>query len=340
MTGLGRIDISPKATIGYFPSPGFGGELYFEARSERSFISIGAHTFINNGIRVIAERSEIVIGEACLVGMDVLIVDSDFHDLDPSKRVTGVPKFGSVKIGDNVFVGARATILKGVTIGRDSVVGACAVVSRDVPAGAIVVGNPARVVGNVYDGPVEPPVFFDTRADVQSKKVGSGTKIWQFCVVLEGAQIGKNVNINSHCFVENSVVIGDNVTVKCGCYLWDGLVIEDDVFIGPNVTFSNDLFPRSKNFKPPVSTIIKKGASLGAASTIRAGVTVGSYSLVGAGALVLTDVPSYAVVYGVPATFKYWICSCGTKLTEHLVCANCGSQYSLQKGELITIPKK
>ena len=101
-------------------------------------------------------------------------------------------------------------------------------------------------------------------ADVQSTAIGAGTRIWQFVVVLPGAQIGEDCNICSHCLVENDVVMGDRVTVKSGVQLWDGLRIEDDVFIGPNVTFTNDPFPRSKQF-PDVfaKTIIKAGASIG-----------------------------------------------------------------------------
>ena len=128
-------------------------------------------------------------------------------------------------------------------------------------------------------------------SDVQSKNIGEGTSIWQFCVVLSGAKIGKNCNICSNCFIENDVVIGDNVTVKNGVSLYDGMRIEDDVFIGPNVSFCNDRYPKSKNknFKlEPI--IIKKGASIGANVTILPGVTIGENSLVAAGAVVTKDV--------------------------------------------------
>jgi len=128
-------------------------------------------------------------------------------------------------------------------------------------------------------------------SDVQSKNIGEGTNIWQFCVVLEGAKIGRNCNICSNCFIENDVVIGDNVTVKNGVSLYDGMRIEDDVFIGPNATFCNDKYPKSKNkdFKlEPI--IIKRGASIGANATILPNVTIGENSLVGAGAVVTKDV--------------------------------------------------
>lgn len=142
-------------------------------------------------------------------------------------------------------------------------------------------------------------------ADVQSKKIGKGTYIWQFCVVLEGATIGENCNINCNVFIENDVTIGNNVTIKSGVQVWDGVHIEDDVFIGPNVTFTNDKIPRSKQFpKVYEKTIIKKGASIGANATIIAGNTIGKYSLVGAGSVVTKNIPDRTVWVGNPAKIK------------------------------------
>lgn len=139
-------------------------------------------------------------------------------------------------------------------------------------------------------------------ADVQSKSIGAGTVIWQFVVVLAAARIGKNCNLNAQVFVENDVVIGDNVTVKCGVQLWDGVTLEEGVFVGPNATFTNDLFPRSKVYPEKfVRTLVKKGASIGANATILAGVTIGEGALVGAGAVVTKDVPDGVVVAGNPA---------------------------------------
>lgn len=139
-------------------------------------------------------------------------------------------------------------------------------------------------------------------SDVQSEFIGNNTKIWQFCVVLPKAIIGNNCNICSHCFIENDVAIGDNVTIKCGVQIWDGITIEDNVFIGPNVTFTNDRLPRSKNF--PVEferTLIGRGASIGANSTILPGLVIGEMSMIGAGSVVTKNVPDNAVVYGNPA---------------------------------------
>ena len=134
-------------------------------------------------------------------------------------------------------------------------------------------------------------------SDVQSANIGQGTSIWQFCVVLPGAQIGENCNICSHCFIENDVIIGNNVTIKCGVQIWDGIRIEDDVFIGPNVTFCNDKYPvsKNKNFNKE-SIIIRSGASIGANATILPGIEIGKGSLIGAGALITHDVPPESIV--------------------------------------------
>ena len=139
-------------------------------------------------------------------------------------------------------------------------------------------------------------------SDVQSTNIGTDTRIWQFSVVLKDAVIGNNCNVCAHTLIENDVVVGNNVTIKSGVYLWDGIRIEDDVFIGPCVAFTNDKTPRSKQY-PEVflSTIVKKGASIGANATILPGVTLGEYCMVGAGAIVTKDVPAYATVVGNPA---------------------------------------
>ena len=136
-------------------------------------------------------------------------------------------------------------------------------------------------------------------SDVQSKNIGENTNIWQFCVVLSGAKIGSGCNICSHCFIENDVVVGDNVTLKNGVYLYDGITVEDGVFIGPNATFCNDKYPKSKNKDFKLEKIlIKKGASIGANATILPGVTIGENALIGAGAIVTKDVPDNIIVNG------------------------------------------
>jgi acetyltransferase-like isoleucine patch superfamily enzyme len=141
-------------------------------------------------------------------------------------------------------------------------------------------------------------------ADVQSEKIGEGTRIWQFCVVLPEAQIGKDCNICSHVFIENDVVVGDRVTIKCGVQLWDGITIEDDAFIGPNVTFTNDRYPPSDNFPQKIErTKVGKGASIGANATILPGVEIGSGAMIGAGSVVTRNVPAVELWLGSPARF-------------------------------------
>ena len=139
-------------------------------------------------------------------------------------------------------------------------------------------------------------------ADVQSSRIGNNTYIWQFCVVLKGAVIGDDCNINCQVFIENDVVIGNKVTIKPGVQIWDGITIEDEVFIGPNVTFTNDLMPRSKQYPDSfLRTIVKKRASIGANATILPGITIGENAMIGAGSVVLKDVPPNTVWAGNPA---------------------------------------
>ena len=142
----------------------------------------------------------------------------------------------------------------------------------------------------------------------ESRKVGAGTRIWAFAHVLPGARIGEDCNVCDHVFIENDVVIGDRVTVKCGVQLWDRTRLGDDVFIGPNVAFTNDRFPRSKvrPGKYPTTTI-KAGASVGANATLLPGITVGEGAMVGAGAVVTKSVPPYAVVVGNPAIITGYV---------------------------------
>ncbi len=145
------------------------------------------------------------------------------------------------------------------------------------------------------------PPFIHPLSDVKTNNIGEGTRIWQFCVVFAGAKIGTNCNICAHVLIEDDVVIGDNVTIKSGVQLWDGLCIEDNVFIGPNVTFANDIFPRSKEPFQVLQTIVKAGATVGANATLLPGITIGEKAMVGAGAVVTKDVPAGSVVLGNPA---------------------------------------
>ncbi|AMY65428.1 acyltransferase [Enterobacter asburiae] len=151
-------------------------------------------------------------------------------------------------------------------------------------------------------------MFIHELSNVKSNKIGKNTRVWQYSVILQGAQIGDDCNICAHTLIEGDVILGDRVTIKSGVYLWDGLRVEDDVFIGPCVSFANDLYPKSKVYPDSfLTTVIKKGASIGANATILPGITLGENCLVGAGSVVTKDVPQNAVVAGNPAKILRYI---------------------------------
>ncbi len=144
--------------------------------------------------------------------------------------------------------------------------------------------------------------------------IGDRTKIWAFAHILPGARIGADCNICDHTFIESQVRLGDRVTVKCGVFLWNGITAEDDVFIGPGVGFSNEVWPRSKQYAAqPAQTRLGTGCSLGTGSTIMP-VVIGRWAMVGAGSVVTHDVPDFALVVGNPARFRSWICCCARKM--------------------------
>jgi acetyltransferase-like isoleucine patch superfamily enzyme len=154
-------------------------------------------------------------------------------------------------------------------------------------------------------------------SDVKSQHIGKHTRIWQYAVILEGAVIGDHCNINCHTFIENNVVIGDHVTVKSGVYLWDGISIHDGAFIGPNVTFTNDKYPRSQKYPDAFQpVVIGEYASIGAGSVILGGIKIGRFAMVAAGSLISKDVPDFALMMGRPAAIAGWVDEEGGKL-EH-----------------------
>jgi len=153
-------------------------------------------------------------------------------------------------------------------------------------------------------------VFIHQLADVSTDHIGEGTKVWQFAILLKGAVVGRDCNICAHTLIEHDVVIGDRVTLKSGVFLWAGSRIGNDVFIGPNATFTNDLFPRSKQYPAEFFGVtVEDGASIGANATLLPGIRIGKGAMVGAGSVVTKDVPDWAVVVGNPArvirTLKY-----------------------------------
>ena len=143
---------------------------------------------------------------------------------------------------------------------------------------------------------------------VESTTIGVGTRVWAFAHVLPGARIGRDCNICDHVFIENDVTIGDRVTVKCGVQLWDGITVEEDVFIGPNATFTNDPFPRSRQRPAAFTrTVVRRGASIGANATLIPGIVVGANAMIGSGAVVTHDVPQNAIVVGNPAFIQGYV---------------------------------
>lgn len=144
--------------------------------------------------------------------------------------------------------------------------------------------------------------FVHPKAICESQRIGDGTRIWAFAHVLPGATLGADCNVCDGVFIENDVVVGDRVTIKCGVQLWDGIRVEDDVFIGPNATFTNDKFPRSRVWPARFeSTVVHRGASIGANATLLPGITIGAGAMIGAGAVVTRDVPPFGIVMGNPA---------------------------------------
>jgi UDP-2-acetamido-3-amino-2,3-dideoxy-glucuronate N-acetyltransferase len=186
-----------------------------------------------------------------------------------------------------------------------------------------------------------PDVQQHPTAIVRTDKIGAGSRIWAFVNILPGAVIGKDANVCDHVFIEDDVIIGDRVTIKCGVQLWNGTRIEDDVFIGPNATFTNDRFPRSKKWLERVEqTIIRRGASVGANATILPGITIGINAMIGAGAVVTRDVPPNAIVAGNPARIRGYV-DTGTKaaVVPQTTSESSESIQHVRGVRLIDIPK-
>ena len=161
-------------------------------------------------------------------------------------------------------------------------------------------------------------------------EIGTGTKIWHFSHIQSGARIGKNCSLGQNVNVSNHVKVGDGCKLQNNVSLYEGVELEDYVFCGPSCVFTNDLTPRAKYPKGSAGykkTLIKRGASIGANATVVCGHTVGEWALIGAGAVVTSDVPAHALMLGVPARRKGWACECGELLPAGLVCKSCGRRY-------------
>jgi UDP-2-acetamido-3-amino-2,3-dideoxy-glucuronate N-acetyltransferase len=177
-------------------------------------------------------------------------------------------------------------------------------------------------------------MFIHPTAIVEARHIGPGTRIWAYTHVMGDVSIGSECNIGEHCFVESGASIGNQVTIKNGNMIWEGVHLEDGVFVGPQVVFTNDLYPRSPRL-PQVkkryadrawlrSTVIKQGASVGAGAVILAGVTIGEFCLVGAGSIVTKSLPSHCLAVGRPARVRGWVCQCGQPLVFVNGAATCG----------------
>ncbi len=157
-------------------------------------------------------------------------------------------------------------------------------------------------------------LFVHPSALVESENIGEGTRIWAFAHVLQGSIIGRDCNIGDHCYIENGVLIGDEVVIKNGVSLWNGVTLEKRVLVGPNVAFTNDYLPRAKAFCQSFDrTLVLEGVSIGANSTLVCPLVVGRYALVGAGSVVVSDVPDFVLVYGNPSRQRGFVCKCGLR---------------------------
>lgn len=171
-------------------------------------------------------------------------------------------------------------------------------------------------------------------------EIGEGTKIWYFCHIQRGAKIGMGCSLGQNVNISNNVKIGNGVKIQNNVAVYEGVEIEDDVFCGPSCVFTNDLTPRSKypkgheNYK---KTLIKHGASIGANATVICGHTVGEWALIGAGAVVTGDVPAHALMLGVPAVRKGWVCECGEILESGLKCKACERKYQEEENGLTEV---
>ncbi len=172
-------------------------------------------------------------------------------------------------------------------------------------------------------------VFIHPTAEVaDGAEIGNGTKVWNLAQVREGSTIGENCIISKNVYIDTGVVLGNRVKVQNNVNVYHGVVVEDDVFLGPSMTFTNDLYPRAFHSDWKITdTLVKRGASIGANATVVCGNTIGEYAMVGAGSVVTKNVPAHALVAGNPARQIGWVCECGQRLDHSFKCPVCGKIY-------------
>lgn len=172
-------------------------------------------------------------------------------------------------------------------------------------------------------------IFIHPTAEVSDGAlVGDGTRIWNQAQVREGSEIGENCIISKNVYIDTGVKIGNRVKIQNNVNVYHGVTVEDDVFLGPSMTFTNDLHPRAFNEDWQISeTIVRKGASIGAGAVVVCGHQIGEYAMAGAGSVIASDVRPHALVVGNPARQTGWVCRCGMKLDEKLICPACGQSY-------------
>lgn len=169
--------------------------------------------------------------------------------------------------------------------------------------------------------------------------IGSGTKIWHFCHILSGVRVGERCVIGQNVMVGPDVRIGNGCKIQNNVSVYRGVTLEDDVFCGPSAVFTNVMNPRAfiERKDEIRATLVRRGATIGANATIVCGNVIGAYAMVAAGAVVARDVPDFALVAGVPASFRYWVSRSGERLGEDLVCPRTGERYSLERNCLVTV---
>ncbi len=191
------------------------------------------------------------------------------------------------------------------------------------------------------------PIIHKTAEVSPEAKIGQGTKIWHNSQVLAGAVIGEDCTIGHNCFIGSKAVLGNGVKLESNIDVWDLVVLGDYVFVGPSVTFTNDLIPRAKYPKSEfpkygkwLPTCVQEGASLGVNATIICGNKIGKWAMVGGGSVVTKDIPDYALFVGVPAKFIGWVCECGNRLSfkeNKAVCGVCSRSFRQEKEFVVPI---